>query len=131
MIGRYQTARAIRAAFEERLKQIARAQGIYLRRLHVKYQEFTGSVNPPIPHRKETFVTENNPGRDKFARLTAQEERLSPLTDNSSIGTKERWEQIVASKGLRFAGHHLVRRKSLVQSVGDPSSSMESCQRTS
>ena len=33
MIGRYQTARAFRAALEERLKQLARAQGIDLMRL--------------------------------------------------------------------------------------------------
>lgn len=33
MIGRYQTARAFRAALEDRLKQLARAQGIDLMRL--------------------------------------------------------------------------------------------------
>lgn len=90
-----------------------------LRRLHVKYRDFTRSENPPILHRKETFVIEDYPGRKKFARLTAQEERLGLLADTASIGTRERWDQLVASKGLRFAGHRLVRRKSPLQTVSD------------
>jgi DNA phosphorothioation-associated putative methyltransferase len=102
-----------------------------LRRLHVKYRDFTKSENPPILHRKETFVTEDYPGRDKFARLTVQEERLGLLADTASIGTRERWDQLVASKGLRFAGHRLVRMKSPQLSVSDPPSPIESSQRRS
>lgn len=90
-----------------------------LRRLHVKYRDFRGSENPPILHRKETFVSEDYPGRDKFARLTAQEERLGLLSDTASIGTRERWEQFTASKNLRFAGHRLVRRKSPLQTASN------------
>jgi DNA phosphorothioation-associated putative methyltransferase len=86
-----------------------------LRRLHVKYRDFTRSDNPPILHRKETFVAEGYPGRDKFARLTAQEERLGLLADAALIGTRERWEQLVEHKGLRFAGHRLVRRKATLR----------------
>jgi hypothetical protein len=102
-----------------------------LRRLHVKYRDFTKSENPPILHRKETFVTEDYLGRNKFARLTAQDERLGLLADTVSIGTRERWEQLVACKGLQFAGHRLVRRKSPLQTVSDSSSSIESWQRKS
>ncbi|MCC6630154.1 MAG: DNA phosphorothioation-associated putative methyltransferase [Chloroflexi bacterium] len=82
-----------------------------LRRLHVKYRDFTKAENPPILHRKDAFVADDYPGRDTFARLTAQEEKLGLLTDTASIGTKERWEQVVVSKGMRFAGHRLVRTK--------------------
>lgn len=84
-----------------------------LRRLHVKYRDFTKSENPPILHRKDTFVSDDYLGWEKFARLTAQEEGLGLLPDTASIGTKERWEDVVASKGVRFEGHRLLRRKSL------------------
>lgn len=93
-----------------------------LKRLHVKYRDFTKSVNPPILHRKETFVSEDYPGRDKFARLTAQEERLGLLADTASIGTRERWEQLIASKGLRFMSHRLVRSKSPLHAASNQSS---------
>ncbi len=83
-----------------------------LRRLHVKYRDFTKSENPPILHRKDTLVSDDYPGRDKFARLSVQEERLGLLAETASIGTKERWEQVVASKGVCFTGHRLIRRKS-------------------
>lgn len=102
-----------------------------LRRLHVKYRDFTKSANPPILHRKETFVTEDYPGRDKFARLTAKEERIGLLANTASIGTRERWEQVVASKGLQFAGHRLMRRKSALQTASDAPSSIDSIQRQS
>lgn len=91
-----------------------------LRRLDVKYRDFTNSGNPPILHRKETFLTEDYPERDKFARLTAQEERLGLLSDTASIGTRERWQQLIASKGLRFTGHRLVRRNSPLQAASNP-----------
>lgn len=46
-----------------------------LKRLHLKFRDFRESQNPPILHRKETLVAPDYPGRDKFARLTKQEER--------------------------------------------------------
>jgi DNA phosphorothioation-associated putative methyltransferase len=102
-----------------------------LRRLHVKYRDFTASENPPILHRKETLVTEDYPGRDKFARLTAQEERHGLLANPASIGTRERWRHIVASKGFCFIGHRLVRTKSPLQTVSDSPSLTESHQQQS
>ncbi len=32
--------------------------------------DYTERANPPILHRKESFVAEDYPGREKFARLT-------------------------------------------------------------
>lgn len=80
-----------------------------LGRLRVKYRDFSESESPPILHRKETFVADDYPGRDKFSRLTAQEDRLGLLAESAAIGTKERWEQVIASKGVRLMGHRVVR----------------------
>jgi len=103
-----------------------------LKRLHVKYRDFTDSANPPILHRKETFVSEMYPGRNKFARLTTQEERFGLLSSTASIGTRERWEQLIVSKGLRFMGHRLVRVKKLpLPTANDSGSAVDSHQRDS
>ncbi|GLY71338.1 DNA phosphorothioation-associated putative methyltransferase [Amycolatopsis taiwanensis] len=84
-----------------------------LRRLHVKFTDFAGSQNPPILHRKETFVADDYPNRDKFARLTLQEERAGLLDDARMIGTREGWNATLGQAGLRLAGHRVVRAKGL------------------
>jgi len=81
-----------------------------LRRLHVKFRDFRRSENPPILHRKETFVGAEYPGRDKFARLSAQEEKLGLLSDPRAIGTRDQWTGLVASKGFRLEGHRVHRQ---------------------
>jgi DNA phosphorothioation-associated putative methyltransferase len=80
-----------------------------LPRLHVKYRDFSSSANPPILHRKETFVAEDYPGREKFLRLTGQEERAGLLDDASTIGTRDGWQRRLDEFGYRLAGHRLAK----------------------
>jgi hypothetical protein len=80
--------------------------------LEVTFRDFRESNNPPILHRKELFVPEDYPGRDKFARLTAQEERYGLLEDATGIGTREAWSDRLARAGLSLRGHRVVRSAS-------------------
>lgn len=80
-----------------------------LRTLDVRYRDFRQSANPPVLHRKETFVAPGYVGREKFAKLTAREERSGLLMDGTAIGTKQRWEDALASRGLCLQGHRLVK----------------------
>lgn len=80
----------------------------HLRRLHIKFRDFRESTNPPILHRKETFVGPDYPGREEFASLTEEEEKLGLLSEPVSIGTRSRWMELVESRGLRFEGHRIV-----------------------
>ncbi|MCW3817844.1 DNA phosphorothioation-associated putative methyltransferase [Micromonospora sp. DR5-3] len=80
-----------------------------LPRLHVKYRDFSASANPPVLHRKETFVPEGYPGREKFSRLTRQEERAGLLEEALTIGTRAGWQRRLDELGYRLAGHRLVR----------------------
>ena len=57
------------------------------------------AANPPVLHRKETFLTADHPLREKFARLTAQEEKHGLLDDTSTIGTREGWHDAVGRAG--------------------------------
>jgi DNA phosphorothioation-associated putative methyltransferase len=81
-----------------------------LRNFHIQYREYGASDNPPILHRKETFVSPDHPSRNKFERLTKQEEKLRLFDETSTIGTKHGWEELLASRGLKVAGHKVVRR---------------------
>lgn len=69
-----------------------------LGQLAVTYRDFSERANPPILHRKETFVPDDYPGREKFARLTAQEERAE-LLNQTSIGTQHEWA-LALSEGV-------------------------------
>lgn len=79
-----------------------------LPQLRVRYEDFSNSDNPPILHRKETFVPDDYPGREKFARLTRQEEPAG-LLDKPNIGRCEGWSQTLANARYKLSGHRLVR----------------------
>ena len=81
---------------------------VWLDTMRAKLYDFSGRSNPPILHRKETFVGEDYPRRDLFARLTRQEEKRG-LLDNATIGTQEGWEALLADRGFKVAGHVLRR----------------------
>jgi DNA phosphorothioation-associated putative methyltransferase len=81
---------------------------IWLDTMIAKYYDFSRRANPPILHRKEAFVLSDYPERDRFARLTRQEEKKG-LLDRDEIGTLRGWEELLAAEDLKVAGHVLRR----------------------
>lgn len=79
--------------------------------LYVDYRDYSASDNPPILHRKETFVTTDYPLYEKFAKLTAQEEKAGLLENPISIGTRKGWTERLETFKLKFRGHQLIRQK--------------------
>jgi DNA phosphorothioation-associated putative methyltransferase len=80
-----------------------------LQSLRVDYRDYTSAANPPILHRKETFVTPDYPLYKKFARLTRQEEKWGLLDDTNSIGTREGWNRRLHERQAELRGHRLIR----------------------
>ena len=83
---------------------------VRLRSLTASYRSYADSPNPPILHRKETMVGASYPHREKFARLSAQEERWGLLEDSTVIGTRESWKHRLRDAGVQLRGHRLVHR---------------------
>lgn len=81
-----------------------------LRSFDIRRRDFSESTNPPVLHRKETFVDKDYPGRAKFARLTAQEERAG-LLGGPGTGSLATWAELLEVEGYQLAGHRLVRRQ--------------------
>ena len=73
--------------------------------------DYATSTNPPILHRKETFLPPGHPLAARFARLTRQEEKHGLLDDTAAIGTREGWQRRLAERGFTVRGHRLIRRK--------------------
>ncbi|MBC1237743.1 DNA phosphorothioation-associated putative methyltransferase [Nostoc sp. 2RC] len=81
--------------------------GIDLKTLAVTHREYQTRANPPILHRKETFVTTTYPRYGEFAQLTQQEEELGLLKAKSDIGTREGWEKCLAAHKVEIRGHQV------------------------
>jgi DNA phosphorothioation-associated putative methyltransferase len=77
--------------------------------------DYAGRANPPILHRKETFLLPEHPLFEKFARLTKQEEKSGLLSDTATIGTRSGWQTRLNEAGFTLRGHRLVREKSPVK----------------
>lgn len=80
-----------------------------LRTRQLECYEYAESKNPPVLHRKETFLDRDDERRAKFARLTTQEEKHGLLADTSSIGTRDGWNRRLCEKGFTLRGHRIYR----------------------
>lgn len=74
----------------------------------VRRDDYRGRENPPILHRKETFLPTDHPLHSKFARLTREEEKAGLLDETSRIGFRLNWERLLADRSLAIKGHRLV-----------------------
>ncbi len=80
---------------------------IDLKTLYVTHRDYSNRANPPVLHRKETFVTANYPLYEQFAKLTQQEQELGLLKQKSEIGTREGWQKCLAAHGVEIRGHEV------------------------
>jgi DNA phosphorothioation-associated putative methyltransferase len=89
---------------------LLRCVRLNLRTRQIECYDYAQTANPPILHRKETFLAPDDPQREKFARLTAQEEKHGLLKDTSGIGTRDGWGRRLAERGFALKGHRLLKR---------------------
>ena len=82
-----------------------------LQTFRVKFRDFTTYANPPILHRKETFLTPDHPRHQKFSRLTRLEEQKGLYVETSRIGTRDGWKEVLTEKGYCLRGHRLLKNQ--------------------
>ena len=85
---------------------------VHLQTFRVRERDYRGFRNPPILHRKETFLAPDHPLHAKFSRLTRQEESKGLYENTTTIGTRRGWEQVLSERRLMLRGHRVVRDKS-------------------
>ena len=126
-LGRVQGANIIKLGLRERTVSylhypdfdsqghpaLSESLSVDLQTFRTHWAGFADRENPPILHRKELFVPIDYPDRQKFVRLTSQEERWE-LYDGVSgaIGTRDDWERRLRLAGVEIRGHRLVRLRS-------------------
>ena len=85
-----------------------RSVKLSLRTREIDSYDYSTSGNPPILHRKETFLHPQHPFYEKFARLSRQEEKHGLLEETASIGTRHGWMNRLQERGFILRGHRLV-----------------------
>ncbi|MCP5018443.1 MAG: DNA phosphorothioation-associated putative methyltransferase [Ketobacter sp.] len=70
-----------------------------LSKLSMRKASYENSENPPILHRKETFVKEDFLLAPVFKEITAEGEKIGLYENTRSIGFKKNWERIISNKG--------------------------------
>jgi DNA phosphorothioation-associated putative methyltransferase len=70
--------------------------------------DYRARPNPPILHRKETFVPPDDPRIPGFATLTKREEEAGLYRDPSRIGLRVQWLTLLKRLGLTHEGHDLI-----------------------
>ena len=73
----------------------------------VAIRQYHNSHNPPILHRKETFVGKDYPLYQTFAELTQEEEALGLLDNSHHIGTLQEWTRLLLQQGISLVDHRV------------------------
>jgi len=89
---------------------LLRSLRVYLPKARFATRDYRSSFNPPILHRKDSFVTENYPHFQTFRHLTEQEEAAG-LLGLPDIGLRGHWENLLKLRGLSVVDHELTGRK--------------------
>jgi len=76
-----------------------------------RHSDYAKNINPPILHRKESFVPADHSRRAEFEALTQAEEEAGLFRETTTIGFKLNWRKLLQSKGLVVDGHKLERRE--------------------
>ncbi len=82
---------------------------IDLRDLSLKFRDYSQQENPPILHRKETFISQNHPLYSKFAKFTKSEQKAGLFSETKTIGNQHGWEQRLQSCGVQIKNHRVIR----------------------
>jgi DNA phosphorothioation-associated putative methyltransferase len=71
-------------------------------------RDYHNSPNPPILHRKETFVNSDYPNYQLFSQLTKQEEAIGLFHETRTIGTRKGWEQRLQEYNVELQDHQVI-----------------------
>jgi DNA phosphorothioation-associated putative methyltransferase len=99
---------------------LAEATKINLSTGSILRTDYRTRTNPPILHRKETFLPPNDPRIPDFAALTKREEEAGLYRDPSRIGLRVQWLTLLRRLGLAYEGHSLISVEKEVAETAEP-----------
>ncbi len=94
--------------FDDAFPALAISYRIDLTSQRVEKRSYQTSINPPILHRKELFLSPNHPRIPQFQQLTTTAEQLGLFDDTIHIGFKQAWENLIAEKGFQLLDNQFI-----------------------
>jgi DNA phosphorothioation-associated putative methyltransferase len=91
---------------EEGHPELLHSVRVHLPSTSYAIRDYSSSENPPILHRKESFVDPLYENYTTFAELTRKEEHRG-LLSRPDIGFKSEWRRVLAENHLYIIGHQL------------------------
>ncbi len=88
---------------------LAQATKINFKTGSVTHTDYSKRANPPILHRKETFLVPDDPRAEKFAALTRAEEEAGLYREPSTIGLQVQWTTLLRRLGYSYSNHTLLK----------------------
>ncbi len=79
--------------------------------LAIDFFDYSTWQDPPLLFRKEQFLPTDHPLREKFARLTRQEEKHGLLDQINDSTQASRWQLRLTESGHAMRGHQLVHSR--------------------
>ncbi|HDY91003.1 MAG TPA: DNA phosphorothioation-associated putative methyltransferase [Pseudoalteromonas sp.] len=70
--------------------------------LTIKTTNYSNSDNPPILHRKETFILPSYNNYNAFKKITNEGEQIGLYQNTKSIGFKQQWQNLIKRKGYKL-----------------------------
>jgi len=107
--------------FEDAYPSLHTSYTLDLQNVRYRKIEYKNSDNPPILHRKETFLSPEHPAVPEFQALTLEGENAGLYEKARSIGFKRQWERLIQRKGYRLAQGRLVPLDKLAKQIADES----------
>jgi len=105
--------------FEESYPPLHQSITVDLEKLSFRRADYSKSDNPPILHRKETFLDPDHPDASKFREITEEGEKAGLYENARSIGFKQSWERLISRKGYLLIDGRIVG-KSQVEAAPEP-----------
>lgn len=95
--------------FHDAYPALDHAYTIDLEKGTYRESDYSRSDNPPILHRKETFLAPDHHAVPLFREITLEGEEAGLYENARSIGFKRSWERLIARKGYMLAAGRLVK----------------------
>jgi DNA phosphorothioation-associated putative methyltransferase len=80
---------------------------VYLPKAAHSFRDYSDSANPPLLHRKESFLDPMHPDYQRCLELTQREEALG-LLSRTDIGFRNGWRTALAEKQVAERGYELI-----------------------
>lgn len=93
--------------------------------LAVTPQVRAGLTELPVLLRR--YMPLADPLRERFARLTAQEERAGLLANLEAVATRAEWEHLLAERGFALRGYRLGRGRGGIRVNGQLRATVPIC----